>query len=320
MGTLFEITVTGADTSGYSEYVDRAFFEVSRIESLMTDYDTAGIPANVVGRLNATGSAAGVDSELVQILQRAEELTHRCHGAFDITTGTITSLWRNAEDSGVVPSSERIADAVRCVGINCVSVDTATSAVSLVSGTRIDLGGIAKGYAVDRALGILKAAGVEGALVNGGGDMAAFGVSPRGTPWRIGIRHPRKSARDYFAVVTLENRAVATSGDYERGYVFDDMTFGHIIDPRTGSPADCAVSATVIAPTAELADALSTAVFVLGADSGRVLLESIPDVEGIIMENRAGQLAGVTTTGLSSVMPVDTSGIRIRSAGAEHSR
>ena len=303
MGTLFEITVTGRDTARFAAMAERAFAEVARIEALTTDYDSA----SAVEALNRGDERVSVGPELAGLLQRSDELRTSTGGAFDIHTGEATTLWREAERLGRAPADDELARACgRSQGFGEASDPT-----DGLRRYRIDLGGIAKGYAVDRALDVIRQGGAEGALINGGGDMAAFGLSPRGTPWRIGVRHPRRTSGEYFGVITLNGSAVATSGDYERGYTIGDSTYCHILDPRTAGPATASVSATVLAPTAELADALSTAAFVLGPDSAIAMLERMPEVEGLVIAERAGTLTGRATSGFRMEIGPDSSGIHI---------
>jgi FAD:protein FMN transferase len=309
MGTLFEITAVGP-TDTTATLLERAFSEIERIEHMTTDFDSA----SPVGRLNDTGIAGHIPSELSAMIARAERLREATGGVFDISTGTAKALWQNAEKSGFAPSADDLAHAVRFMGAGNVTIDS-TNAIRVTPGTRIDLGAIAKGYAVDRALAILVSGGVTGALVNGGGDMAVTSRSSRG-PWRIGIRHPRKRMSEYFGVVTLSGGAVATSGDYERGFTVGDSTYPHIIDPRTASPSRACVSVTVIAPNAELSDALATAVFVLGPEDGRALLERTPGAEGLIVTNDGKRLVGVMTTGFSRYASIDT--IQVHVVGYPH--
>ena len=146
----------------------------------------------------------------------------------------------------------------------------------------LDLGGIAKGYIVDRGLALLAQAGVENAFLNAGGDIAILGTKPDGTPWRVGIRHPR-GADHYIAVLSMTGGAVVTSGDYERTFEAGGQRYHHILDPSTGYPAGDLTSVTITAPTATEADALSTAVFVLGPERGLALVESLPGVEAVLV-------------------------------------
>ena len=154
--------------------------------------------------------------------------------------------------------------------------------ISLAEGTRLDLGAIAKGFAVDKAVGVLNARGVSAALVNLGGNVGVFGPAPGGGPWSVGIQHPREDR--LIGEVRLTEGAVATSGDYDRFFEVDGHRYGHVIDPRTGWPTQGVYSVTVVAPSAVAADALSTAAFVLGPDKGSALLNRCRQVDGFFVE------------------------------------
>jgi len=149
-------------------------------------------------------------------------------------------------------------------------------------GMRIDVGGIAKGYAVDSAIRVLKEAGIQNALINAGGDIYGVGTPPGKESWRIGIRHPRDRA-DLLGVIELKDKAVATSGDYENFFEVDGKRYCHIMDTRTARPVQGIMSVTILADTAVEADALATAIFPLGADKGMKLIESLEGVDGIIV-------------------------------------
>jgi len=325
MSTLFEITVVGPQSAPLAAWLDSAFAEVERVERMATDYDSTSL----VGRLNAEPPGnvgcreAHVPEELFALLGRASGLCRTTDGAFDITTGTATALWRIAEGRGVPPTDGALDEAMLRIGPEHMRLDEAEHTVTLDPGTRIDLGGIAKGYAVDRALEVLRRCGVQGALVNGGGDMAAFGAPlrhPERSEWMIGIRHPRKGPMEYFGIVYLKSGAVASSGDYERGYAIRDSTYGHILDPHTARAAHRCISTTITAPTTEMADALATAVFVLGPDSGRAVLERIPGVEGIVVTERDGQLTAYPTSGFLAHAAIDTTQVRVAIATSGVSR
>jgi len=302
MNTLVEITVVGSPHEPLDAWIDSAFLEIARIERFATDYDST----SPVGRLNDAGTLDNAPGELLILLARANRFTQVTDGAFDVTTGTATSIWRVAEEHGILPSRALLVRATAGIGPEHMRLDASTGRIMLSPGTRIDLGGIAKGYAVDRALAVLKRLGARGALVNAGGDMAAFGQPPKRNFWRIGIRHPRSGAANYFGIVRLGAEAVATSGDYERGYQIGGVRYNHIIDPASGRPATRLVSATIMAHDAETADVLATAAFVLGPDSGRAMLERIPNAAGLLVIEAGSDLIAYPTRGFLDHATVDT--------------
>ena len=183
-----------------------------------------------------------------------------------------------------------------------ILLDEANSSVRFLHpDLKIDLGGIAKGYAVDRAIGLLAKAGVDSAIVSAGGDSRIIG-DRRGTPWMIGIKHPRKKA-EYVARIPLENTAISTSGDYERFYLQGEKRIHHILDPKSGKPATEVQSASIMAAKAVDTDALSTTVFVLGVRQGLELVNSLPEVEAVIID---GQGALHFSQGLLRAVTPDT--------------
>jgi FAD:protein FMN transferase len=293
MGTLFEITAVGPDDAPLDTWIDSAFSEVIRIERLTSDYDTN----SMVGLLNGfNGTAQVVGIELARLLDRSAHLTEVTLGAFDITSGAATHLWRQAEINRRPPTNDELLETAGHIGPGKVIVDVSTGRVQTLPGTTIDLGAIAKGYAVDAALASLIDLGVNGAIVNGGGDIATFGRSAAGDKWRIGIRHPRGDAMQYFGVVPLSEGAIATTGDYERGYEIGDTVYSHIIDPGSAKPVSASVvSATVVAKSTELADALATAVFTMGTDAGLEMLQGMSGVDGLIVTRRGSELVAVCT-------------------------
>ena len=308
MGTLFEITVVGTDDASLGAWIDSAMAEVERVEGLTSDHDST---ADLVRLNSAVAGTVKIETELSLLIARSLALTERTNGAFDPATGAATSFWRRSEIAGIAPTTRATDSLARRIAQDRPAVDTVASLVSRLPGTILDLGGIAKGYAVDRAIHVLKRFPVSGALVNGGGDIAAFGLAPGDRPWRIGIRHPREGAASYFGVIELRDQAVATSGDYEKGYRFEDVTFHHILDSRTARPARRSVSATVIAQTAERADALATAAFVLGPEAGTRLLDSLAGVEGLIVNEREGELRYITSRGMPARAAIDSTAVRI---------
>ena len=213
-------------------------------------------------------------------------------GAFDITVGPVVSIWKekigeaeNKTRGLTLPTESQIKKAVSLVGSDKISLDDNTSSIIFAqSGMSIDLGAIAKGYAVDKAVRRLKELGVRSALVNAGGNVYCLGKKGS-RKWRIGVRHPRKGAEIAY-YLDLENQGAATSGDYEQFFILDKKRYSHIINPKTGRPVDNNISSvTIIAPDAATSDGLSTTVFVLGKEKGLTLTGKIDGVEVKILEN-----------------------------------
>jgi thiamine biosynthesis lipoprotein len=250
-----------------------------------------------VGRLNREGRGNPPD-EVLAVLRTAQTVAAASGGAFDSTVLPLTELW-SFDAGGRVPSEVQIERARRRVDFSRVSIG-GDGGVVLPEDFRFDLGGIAKGAVVDLTAGYLHEQGYEDYLIDAGGDILVSGLKQGRTPWRIAIRHPRDSG-DVLGVLTIGHRgeriAVVTSGDYERYFELDGRRYHHILDPRSGFPAQALVSVTIVASTCTLADALSTAVFVLGPEEGLELLKHFPEAEGLLIDERGGKLVVWKTDG-----------------------
>jgi thiamine biosynthesis lipoprotein len=209
-------------------------------------------------------------------------------GAFDITFQTLHGLWKFDEDLDPhPPTPAQVLERLRYLGYKHVKVDHEARSVFLDEPhVRIGLGGIAKGYAVDRASKVLLDAGITSFYVQAGGDLYAHGSKPDGAPWVAGVRDPRGPDGDYFAVIALRDRAFSTAGDYERAYIVGGRRYHHIIDPHTGYPATASRSVTIWAKTALLADEVDDAVFILGPEKGLALVASLEDVGAVIVDSQ----------------------------------
>ena len=281
LGTIVEITCQDRAA------ITSAFEEIKKIEIIANNFN----PGSEISRLNAAGKIqAGED--LFNMVRESLKYYRLSEGAFDITVGPLASIWkekiREAENNVrglTLPAGSQIKKALSLVGSDKISLDDNSSFISLTqSGMSIDLGAIAKGYAVDKAVRRLKESGVRSALVNAGGNVYCLGKKGS-RKWRVGVRHPRKPAEIVF-YLNLENQGAATSGDYEQFFILDKKRYSHIINPKTGWPVDNNISSvTIIAPDAATSDGLSTTVFVLGKEKGLELAEKMDGVEVKIIEN-----------------------------------
>ncbi len=277
MGTLVSITVVDQPGLSSEAAIEAAFVEFGRIEDLMSTYD----PDSELSQLNREGSIEA-NPDLLIVTRRALELAEPTGGAFDITVKPLIELYEASYgERGVAPSPAELQAALELVDAGRVRIDG--SHISLPPGVRLTLDGIAKGYGIDRAIESLRASGVTNALVDAGGDVRALG-SKAGEPWQVALQNPRDAA-DYLAVIPLESHSVATSGDYRR-YFDPQMQAHHILDPRSGQSAHGLISVTITAPLAMDADALATAVFVLGPERGLILVESLSDVEALLVSEQ----------------------------------
>ncbi len=291
MGTLFEITVAlggTIDRDAARAAVDEAFETVARLDSLLSTYKPDS-DISIVNRNSGRGFTK-VDPLVIAVLDSSLFYWSLTGGAFDVTVGPLMELWGFRGGEPRVPDPAQLAEALGSVGSSGIEIDRGASSVRLRHpGAELDLGGIGKGFALDRAADVLRRRGIRDAMLNSGGNLLFMG-SAAGRPWRAGIADPR-SPGGVVARFEPGPPAVSTSGDYESYFIADGVRYSHILNPKTGRPASGLRSATVIAPAATGADALSTAVFVMGAGPGMELAESVPGVEAVLIE-AAGEGGG----------------------------
>jgi thiamine biosynthesis lipoprotein len=287
MGThisLAAYTTPTLDEPSVRKAFDACVAEIRRIEALMTTWR----PDAELSRVNAAAgrSPVAVSQETFDIVKESIHASEISEGAFDITFESLHGLWKFDQDLDPHPPTDaQIRAKLPLVGYRHIHLDEVAHTVYLdQAGTKISLGGIAKGYAVDRAAKVLRDAGLTSFYVQAGGDLYAAGTKPDGSEWSAGIRDPRGPEGRYFAVIALRDHAFSTAGDYERSYVIDGKRYHHIIDPKTGKPATASRSVTIYAPTALLADEIDDAVFILGPDKGMKLVESIDGVGAVIVD------------------------------------
>ena len=226
-----------------------------------------------VWKLNhANGEPVAVDPETAALLRLAVEIGEASGGAFDVTIASVSALWDFSAETPAVPDASALADAVRTVDYRSIAIDGNT--VTLHNGAQIDLGGIAKGYIADCVAAYLKQSGAAHACVNMGGNIVVFGGKPNGEAWTIGVRDPNGTAEQSEEVLSLSDGVLVTSGNYERYFILDGVRYHHILDPKTGMPVQNGLaSVTILTDSSALADALSTACFVLGETNSAPLLE-----------------------------------------------
>ncbi len=297
MGTSFQIEAIGEDAAELDRVIALALDELRRVEDVFTVYRESELT-----RLNARAGQGpiSVSHELAEVIAIAVECGRITRGAFDVTYFPLRPLWDYKAEHPTLPSEEQIQTALERVDYRRIEVDLEHDTVELPSGFSIDLGGIAKGYGVDRAMGVLLAHGIQNGLVQAGGDTKALGRK-FDAPWQIAIKNPRRQG-DVFAVLPVVNQCVQTSGDYERFFVIDGRRYHHILDPRTGRPSQGCMSATVIGPEATFADGIATAMCILGPDEGMALIEELERVEAVLvgMDGRVHLSSGLAQAGLPS--------------------
>jgi thiamine biosynthesis lipoprotein len=283
MGTVFEITVQHKNPAAARKIIQEALLEGERIENLLSVYKKASEVSII--NLKAGVEEVKVSEDCLYVIEEALSYSKLSNGAFDITVGPLIELWGFNSEEKKVPYKTEIKKTLPLVNYKNVRINREKSTVKLKKrGMKIDLGGIAKGYAVDRMAAILKNGGIKRAIVNAGGDVYALGNPARKSGWEIGIRNPRNH-ESIVDVIRLSNKAAATSGDYEKFFTKGGRRYSHIIDPRIGAPASSGVmSITVIAPSALEADALATTLFVLGEKAGKELIGQLEDVEAFFVK------------------------------------
>jgi thiamine biosynthesis lipoprotein len=287
MGTEVRIAIYTEDEPGARRAAAAGLAEILRLEALMTTWR----PDSEVSRVNAQAGLGPVrvSDEVLEVVEAAQRASKLSDGAFDITFEALHGLWKFDEDlEKKIPSDEAIKARLPLVDYRQLAVDRKAKTLYLKRpGMRINLGGIAKGYAVDRAVAVLRKAGFQNAIVQAGGDLMCAG-DKGGQPWTAGIRDPRGERDDAFAVLRLSNHAFSTAGDYERFFILDQKRYHHILDPKTGKPATRSRSVTIYAPNALLADALDDAVFILGWKRGIEMIEKLDDVGAVVVDADGG--------------------------------
>ena len=286
MGTSIEITLQGGDEEVSQKVALQAFEEIKRIEQLMSPW----IETSDVSRLNRSAGKewVKVSLETFEVIQKSQKISGLSGGAFDITIAPLTQLWRMAREKGVPPAPEEIKNLMGLVNFKNLLVHSDGNAYLKKKGMAIDLGGIAKGYAVDRTFETLTALGYKNLIVNAGGDLRVGGFK-NNQPWSIGIQDPR-DFRKIMAKISISDSAIATSGDYEKFFIYQDRRYHHILNPKTGYPAEECQSVTILCKDGMTADGLATAVFVLGSVMGYDLCQKMKGVECLIVDREGKAL------------------------------
>lgn len=284
MGNQFEISLVAEEEELANEWIQQGFNHIKEIEYLLTTYsDTSDLY-----RINA---AAGVEPVVVHketfgIIERSLQISAITQGAFDISYGSVDKrLWNFDIHQNELPDPETAKKMVRLINYRNILLDKAATTVMLKEkGMRIGLGGIGKGYAAEKTRQYLKSLGATAGIVNASGDLTTWGMQPDGKPWTIGIADPN-NASSIFSYLEVSDMAVATSGNYEKFIWVNGRKYSHTINPKTGLPITGIKSVTILTPNAELADALTTPIAIMGIEAGLHLINQLHQVEAIIIDD-----------------------------------
>lgn len=283
MGSAFDLTLVANNQVEADQLFKQAIAEIDRIERLISSWDQSSETSQV--NQMAGKEAVKVAKELYDLVFRAKAIAQLTNGAFDPTYASVDKIWTFDGRDVEQPKAEIISASVAKIGFDKIVFDPLESSLYLpLQGMKIGFGAIGKGYAADRVKSLLQNQGVAAGIVNASGDMSAWGIQPNGEPWQVGLINPKNKDK-VFAWFPVKNQAVVTSGDYEKFILINGKRYGHIINPKTGFPSQGVISCTVFAPKAELADALSTALFVMGVETGIDFINQLNQVEAIMIDD-----------------------------------
>jgi FAD:protein FMN transferase len=281
MGSQLKLSAWTTNERDTELAFEHVFREFDRLEALLSVWKDGSDVVRM--NQNAGITPVAVSRDTIEVLRTAHEASELTRGKFDITFGALSDIWRFDHDQdNVVPDRQLIETRLTRIDYRAVQVDgTAGTAFITRPNMRVHLGGIGKGYAIDRAIALLKQQQLTDFMIQSGGDLYVAGTNG-GMPWKLGIADPR-GAHEPFATLEIRDGTFSTSGDYERSFMKDGVRYHHLLDPDFGEPARGCRSVTIVTNRAVMADVLSTGVFIMGPDEGMKLIEQLPDVEGVIV-------------------------------------
>ena len=284
MGSRFDISIVASSENEANEYIDSAVSEIKRIENIISSWDKNSETTKINN--NSGIAPVKVSEELFDLINRSIQISKITDGAFDISYASMDKIWKFDGTMVKMPSAEVIKKSVEKVGYKNIILDYKEQTVFLkLKGMKIGFGAIGKGYAADKAKNLMQNKGVKAGLINASGDLNCWGKQPDGQSWKVGITNPLNKNK-IFSWFDIDDRAVVTSGNYEKFIQFDGKRYSHIINPKTGYPASGIVSASVFAAKAELADALATSIFVMGTEVGIDMIDQLNGVECIVIDDK----------------------------------
>lgn len=284
MGSRFEITAIHENPQVAWNAINAGIAEISRIEKLISSWDPNSQTSEVISQAGI--QPVCVDKELFDLISRALQVSKITDGAFDISYASMDKIWKFDGSMTEMPSAEVVAQAASKIDYHNVIMNASDQTVFLKQkGMKIGFGAIGKGYAAQKAKEVMSGMSIKNGVVNASGDLVAWGKNEKGDPFQVGIADPLNKEQ-VLSWLNVENTSVVTSGDYERFVMFENIRYAHIIDPRTGYPTTGIKSVTIITANPELADALSTSVFVLGVEKGIAFINQLPGVECLIITDQ----------------------------------
>ena len=284
MGSRFDITVVANSEKDGNEHIELAINEIERIEKLISSWDNTS-QTSLINK-NAGIKPVKVDKELFDLIERSISISKLTKGAFDISYASMDNIWKYDGSMTEMPSKEKIYNSIIKVGYQNIILDKKEQTVFLkIKGMKIGFGAIGKGYAADKAKELLVKKGVKNGIINASGDLNAWGKQANGKDWMVAITNPLNKDKA-FSWLPINNTAVVTSGNYEKFVSFNGKRYSHIIDPRTGYPSTGIISTTIMTSNAELADAISTSVFVMGVETGLDFINQLKGVDCIIVDEQ----------------------------------
>lgn len=290
MGVQWRILLYATDEVIANKASQNAFARVKELNKVLSDYDPES-ELNKLCRLSGPGKPIKVSPPLLEVLKKSQALSQETKGAFDVTISPVVRLWRRARRQKLMPKNQRLQAARNKVGYESMKISLKDQTVELLKeNMRLDLGGIAKGYAADVALAVLKKNGVSRAMIDASGDIVLGDSPPNTCGWKIGISSSDDQKGKIDRYLLLHNMAVATSGDALQHVVIDGKRYSHIVDPRTGLGLTDQSRVTVIAPDGTTADSLASAISVFGPEKGIKLINNKPGTACLILRHENGQL------------------------------
>jgi thiamine biosynthesis lipoprotein len=284
LGSWFEVTAVTADDTLAWNAIHAVVNETNRIDHLISEWDSTS-QTTLINR-NAGIKPVQVDEELYELIARSIKVSKLTKGAFDISFASMLKVWRFDGSMKEMPEPVAVKTAASKIGYQNIILDKNTSTVFLKEkGMKIGFGGIGQGYVANRGKKIMQAMGIMSGLVNVSGDICAWGKRADGSDWSVGIANP-KNKDEIACWLSLQDLCLSTSGDYEKFVMFNGKRYSHIIDPRTGYPAEGVSSVTVVCPDAELSDALDTGIFVMGVEKGLTLINQLKNIECLIIDDK----------------------------------